>query len=1159
MSSRGPHRTPLVAPGRALLGVTWLLASCAPGQDGVAPEAAALGALQQQFEREVLPVLEHRCATGCHGVPADAYRAFVEDPDNRVGLFFPIEASSGRVPRDPELRQRTYDVVRGAWPLEAHEGHGSMPPRIDHQAQPEQSGLLRFPLAASLGGFGHRGLEVFESRDDPDYQRIEAWVKAEIAAHPEAAPTLSRGQAFFGKHVVGVLERNGCFLTNCHGPNVFNDLKLVPPLPRTDHTPDAPARFSPRALAANREAVLGKVSRFVNLGGDLRRSRLIMKNLPIAQGGVHQRGGNQQFFDSYEDPDVKILLGWMRLEQKELAERLTSSGQPIPVSDLGRLQGVAFLRGPRHAPRRFFDGDAFWPGTELMLAPEGEPPFVLVGGPDEEIQAFDVRYDARAIVLSMRRRADEGFRIYELSLDADLRMVPGSLRSVTFGPARLADGTLVHHVDPIYAPGPDDAEGTALDDVAVVFASNQSGAYVASEPWALVGEADDGSSTTLVDRQRAEAPGTYDDHRMHIVDGPMRGQWRRIVLHEDGGSFQLDRALPERPDARTTYVIEQRQADYRPAYDIWRTIPGRPFGDVGRRMTFTAAQERRPTMRTTGEVMFTSVRNRGWQGDRPVFNGAIYRVMAGGFDYHIHGGNRSRHSLYADSRELPSGLEVRVATDPRNLWGSGALMLVDHGFGVNLEPDNPMDHVALASGAPMPTTASQRFLPTQLPLSPERGPNAITSSGVSMGGSFRDPFPLPDGTVMVAHTPDRIDHLDEDADPDWDLYQLRFARSLQSVDGLRAGEIELERLTATSSRRAETHPRPIMVRLKEHPRTHQKFVPGAEPIEVDGVLRMPADTPAEIECYDYPLLTSFLTSFAPVGARDFRSDELRFVRIVRQLPSGRADTRTVEPPVPAGERDPAATRVSMGVHQRSEIVAEVPLEPDGSFYAEVPAEVPLILQGLNADRMAVHSMNRWFYLQPGERLTFSIPRSIFPMRCAGCHGSLTGDRRDALGVPDVVSAASRVMATWSALDSHRRPPHPPSPMTIDYERDVQPIWDRHCTRCHRGESAAAELDLGGDALGPYSVSYVSLLALEDPESGDHARRRWIDEREALSSESALMELLSGRELRAEPRLDRPGLPHPEGQGLTPEELLTISRWIDLGATFVGAPTPGATP
>ena len=1170
-SNRTPYRRLLVA--WALTGLVACAQADEPAGAAHAPDpAAGDDASFELFERDIIPLLETRCGAGCHATSARSYRDFMRDPEHTVAFYFPVDPDTGRVPADPELRRMAFDVTRGVWrpddalPHDAHAGGGSH--RVDFTAAADYAHLLRAPLAESWGGVPHRGIDVFATTLDPGYQALHAWVSLDLTYHAQETPTPSRAEAFFRDEIIPLYERNGCFLASCHGPDVFNDLKLVPPLPRLDHSPGAPARLSASMVHRNRMMSLGKVSRLVNLGGDLERSRLLLKNLPIAAGGVHQRGGNIQFFEDLDDPDVKTLLAWMDLERRELTAELRAGGAPVAPQDLGRLQGVAFLQLPRHAPRRFFDLETFWPGGRLLVLPEGAAqPHDLLEIEQVEIQGFDVRYDGRAIVLSMRTRPGEGWRLYEVELDDRQRAVHGSLRPISTGPGQLPDGRPVHDVDPIYIAGPEDPTGMTLDDVSITFASNRSGEWAPSDTWALLGEADGGTPDVLVDLQRAEAPGTLTGRRLHIVGGPLEGAWRTIAAHEAGGRLVLDAPLDDAPDARTLYVVEQLEADPRPALDVWQAVPSR-FGESLRRVTFTPGQERRPSRRTTGETMFTSVRNRGWQGGRPVFNGAIYRVHQGGFDYHIQGGNRSRYPLLLDSRELPSGLEVRAAQDPRNLWGGGLLLLVDHGFGVNIEPDNPYDHIAYRSSDPRPTGASARFLPAQLPFEPELGPRAVTVTGLSPGGSYRDPFPLPDGTLLVSRAPGPLDHLDPDADPDWDLYRLRFDGPLQAEDAMSVAPFQLDPLDAANTEdRAEVLPRPILLRLPERARTHQKFAPrtdGLAPKDVDGTLRMPPGTDAEIECYDYPLLQSFLTSFAPVGERHLRDGDLAWVRIVQQLPVTEADLRPADPS-DGPDRDPFATPVSLGVHQRQLVLSEIPIEPDGSFYARVPPEVPLLVQGLDADRMAVHSMSRWFYLHPGEKLTFSIPRSIFPLRCAGCHGSLTGDRADALGAPDVVSAASRVIATWDPVLGARRAPQPPAPVAVDFRRDVQPILDRSCVPCHAAtDEAGVGLDLRDlPSLrdGPWSRAYTSLHALEDPASGDHSRKRYLDERQGLSTRSYLIEKLTGRELEAPRALDTPGRPHPEPGSrvapLTPDELLTLTRWIDLGATFLGAPLAAA--
>ena len=94
-------------------------------------------------------------------------------------------------------------------------------------------------------------------------------------------------------------------------------------------------------------------------------------------------------------------------------------------------------------------------------------------------------------------------------------------------------------------------------------------------------------------------------------------------------------------------------------------------------------------------------------------------------------------------------------------------------------------------------------------------------------------------------------------------------------------------------------------------------------------------------------------------------------------------------------------------------------------------------------------------------------------------------------------------------------------------------------------------DLRGDARDPYTTAYRSLHVLRDPAGRNFGDRRYVNEREGLSRESHLVEWLTGQELDAPAELPQSGQPHPPGDPLTPDELLTITRWIDLGATFRG--------
>ncbi len=1085
-----------------LLIVVALLSGCGRGgatDAGAAADSAS--ASRVRFAKDIVPILEDRCLS-CHGVREDAYQKFMQG-DNEGYFYFPITPDNKIADADT-----AYQVTVG---------HG----RVEYGEDARFSPILRVPLAEEYGGLAHKGLDIFYSTDDRDYQILLSWLSLDIGAHPREVAPPSKAENYFVAEVQPALVRNGCFLSSCHGPISFTDLKLQPPLPD--------GSFSQAMSRENRQASLGALTRLVNLGGNLQRSRLLVKNIPIAQGGVYQRGGNNQFFDGYDDLDVKTLLHWMELERELLFAELTIGGEPLAADQRpGVARGLVFIRGPRHMPRGYFDFDTYYPGSNIYYF-DGEKETALTRYKDAEIQSLDVSYDARSIVFSMRSSPDEGFRIYQLDLQSQ------TVTALSSAAARLADGTLVHHIDPVYTPGYRDEHD--LSDVAISYASNAAGAYAASVPWGILGEADSvaqASTTLLVDRQRHEKAGSFDGRRISFVRGPNAGEWRTIQRHTSN-ALLLDRPLPQAIDINTLYVIEQTERRYASAYDIWRFIPGE-FTASNARMTWGGTQERRPTVRSSGEVMATTVRNLGYQDDKPVFNGAIFRMQAGGFDFHPHGGERSQYGLHSDSREMPEGLELRALHDPRNYWGGGQLALVDHGYGASSEAHNPVDDIPLTDSFDEVSFSSlPRYISEMVSFDP-----AVQHTGVSPGGAFRDPYPVPDGSILVAHTDKPLDHLDPDADPDWDIWQIEFPGSLQAEDRHSIGAYNKLRIDAIATEQAEYNPRPLVIRLQEdrhHPLEHQKFVQGHEPRKEFGVQRMPAGTPAEIEVYDFNLIAAFLTNFTQTGARNIAPAEaIKYVRAIGVLPLTRQDIATVD------AADPHATAVSLGVHTRKLIIGEVPLEQDSSLYVEVPPNVAWIIQALDKDKRAIYTLQRQFYTQPGERFTFSIPRSRFLTTCGGCHGSLTGDPMESIGPPDVVTEASKVMATWKLQHKERRTPVARGAslndfVAIDYVKDVQPLLDKHCVACHQ----SGGLDLRGTPTRHYSVSYESLHQLRDPASGNFADKKYINEREALSSQSPLIDKLMTEGHRY----------------LDDAQLLTLIRWIDIGATFKGAFDDGA--
>ena len=133
------------------------------------------------------------------------------------------------------------------------------------------------------------------------------------------------------------------------------------------------------------------------------------------------------------------------------------------------------------------------------------------------------------------------------------------------------------------------------------------------------------------------------------------------------------------------------------------------------------------------------------------------------------------------------------------------------------------------------------------------------------------------------------------------------------------------------------------------------------------------------------------------------------------------------------------------------ILGTVPVEADGSAYFTVPADRFVYLQLLDANGMMIQSMRSGMIVRPGETLG-----------CVGCHES----RHSA--VPNLAKKAM-----GRAPD--RLKPWYGAPRLFNYRTEVQPVFDKHCVRCHDfGRKGAGKVVLAGDLARSFNISYMEL-------------------------------------------------------------------------------------
>ena len=108
------------------------------------------------------------------------------------------------------------------------------------------------------------------------------------------------------------------------------------------------------------------------------------------------------------------------------------------------------------------------------------------------------------------------------------------------------------------------------------------------------------------------------------------------------------------------------------------------------------------------------------------------------------------------------------------------------------------------------------------------------------------------------------------------------------------------------------------------------------------------------------------------------------------------------------------------------IVGTVPVEPDGSACFRVPANTPISVQPLDAEGKALQVMRSWMTAMPGEVLS-----------CVGCHE------------PQNSVPPSRVALAARKAPAEIKPWYGPE-RGFSFVREVQPVLDQHCVRCHDG-------------------------------------------------------------------------------------------------------------
>jgi len=205
------------------------------------------------------------------------------------------------------------------------------------------------------------------------------------------------------------------------------------------------------------------------------------------------------------------------------------------------------------------------------------------------------------------------------------------------------------------------------------------------------------------------------------------------------------------------------------------------------------------------------------------------------------------------------------------------------------------------------------------------------------------------------------------------------------------------------------------------------------------------------------------------------------------------------------------------------ILGNVPVEADGSAYFQVPAGVPIYLQALDEEGLAIQSMRTSFYGMPGEVNT-----------CVGCH--------EPKGAPKVEGAMPLAMTRAPSVPSNA----PADSFPISFGRMIQPVLEANCVECHAKDTTGK-----APSFKNTKGSYKEL-------------KEWAF---CVNARGEIMTMPKGEEIPTSPVRTIPGKTgavmsrlyplltqgsHKDKVQLSPEDMERITAWLDTMSMRYGA-------
>ena len=209
-----------------------------------------------------------------------------------------------------------------------------------------------------------------------------------------------------------------------------------------------------------------------------------------------------------------------------------------------------------------------------------------------------------------------------------------------------------------------------------------------------------------------------------------------------------------------------------------------------------------------------------------------------------------------------------------------------------------------------------------------------------------------------------------------------------------------------------------------------------------------------------------------------------------------------------------------GTFTLERIVGTVPVEEDGSAYVELPALRSFFLVALDENDLSVKRMQSFLTVQPGETTS-----------CVGCHEPRT--KAPSSAIYQSIAAKRPASVIQPVADV---------PDVMDFPRDIQPVLDALCVRCHgyektdAGGPRAGRLILSGDHGPMFSHSYYTMTVAGLFSDGRNQPRSSYAPRSLGSSASRILKMLDGSHYQVK---------------ATPQQAKLLRLWIESGAAYPG--------